>query len=156
MATISFKSVGRTSTTTSQEKVVTTVLPVGIKTPLQKGTKGEGIFAVHYDLGDQIKDNLRNLLLTNWGERLCLYDFGANLKELTTEFTSRDDFDNEAMNRIKNAVNRWMSYVSLSDFSSNAENIDNSKTGIIVIKVTYDIPMLNLINQSLEILLYVI
>jgi phage baseplate assembly protein W len=155
MGTISFKSVGRTADVAASETPDVTVLPIGIVTPLRQGDKG-GIFDMHFDLGDQIRDNLKNLLLTNWGERLCLFDFGANLRELTTEFASRDDFDNEAVNRVRSAVNRWMPYVSLVDYVPTAENVQNVKTGIISFKITYDVPTIGLKDQTLEIVLYVI
>lgn len=156
MATINFKSVGRTAQTVQDETPDQTVLPVGIKTPLQPGRAGEGIFAMHYDLGDQIRDNLRNLILTNWGERLGLYDFGANLRELTTEFVSLDNFDDEAVVRIQGATSRWMPYVSLKTFDSTTEHEQNEKVGIITLRITYDVPVLQLSNQTLEISLYVI
>lgn len=156
MTTISFKSVGRTADVMIAETPSVTTLPIGIKTPLQLGRRGEGIFAMHFDLGEQIKDNLRNLLLTNKGERLCLWDFGANLRELTTEFASGDEFDNEATRRIKEAVNRWMPYVTLVSYVPTTENTQNVKTGIISFKITYDVPTLGLRDQALEISLYVI
>jgi len=154
--TISFKSVGKTQATKNLETPDATTLPVGLKTPLRLGNSGEGLFAMHFDLADQAKDNLRNLLLTNWGERLGVYDFGANLKELTTELTAHENFDNEVMVRIKNAVSRWMPYVILNDFESNINNERNENIATIVIKVTYDIPILSVKNAIVEITLYAI
>ena len=89
MATYNFKSVGKTKQQEEAEVVTKSQIPFGIKTPLQLGSS-EGILAMNYSLEDQFADNLRNLLLTNWGERLGLYDFGANLRPLTTEFTNLD------------------------------------------------------------------
>lgn len=153
---ISFKSVGRTQQVEDSETPDQTTLPIGIKTPLQQGNSGEGIFAMHFDLRDQVRDNLRNLILTNWGERLGLWDFGGNLRELATEFVSRSDFDDQAVVRIKNAVSRWMPYVSLNDFGPTVEHEQNIKTGIISFRITYDVPILNVVNDALEISLFVI
>ncbi len=155
MGTINFKSVGRTADTISLENPAATTLPIGIITPVRPGKNSEGIFSMTYDLGDQVKDNLRNLIQTNWGERLCLYNFGANLRELTAEFTSGDEFDNEATTRIKAAVTRWMPYVSLISYVSTPILQQNEKTGVISLTITYDVPMLNLKNQALEVTLYV-
>lgn len=155
MATYSFKSVGRTSAQTIAETVEESVIPIGIKTPLRPGTR-EGVWAMNFDMADQVHDNLRNLILTNWGERLGVYDFGANLKQLTTELVSIEDFEGEAIVRIKNAVSRWMPYVVLQDFIGKTEHEGNSKIAQISFAVTYDIPMLEVRNRALEITLFVI
>jgi phage baseplate assembly protein W len=155
MASYSFKSVGKTQSQLSEESVQKTVVPYGIMTPMQLGDK-EGIFKMNYRLEDQFSDNLRNLLLTNWGERVGLYQFGANLKSLTTEFVSQDDFDSEAIVRIKDAVDKWMPYIDLENFSSEVDRMENKNTGIIKINITYNIPIINVRGKGLQIVLYVV
>lgn len=155
MASYNFKSVGKTQEQSAAEILQASKIPYGIKTPLQLGTT-EGILAMNYSLVDQFADNLRNLLLTNWGERLGLYNFGANLKPLTTEFVNLDSFDSEAIQRIKNAVDTWMPFVDLQNFSSQIDRIENKNTAVIKINITYNIPGLQLLNQGLQIVLYVI
>lgn len=155
MASYSFKSVGKTQEKTELETLTTTKIPYGIKTPLQLGSS-EGILAMNYSLEDQFADNLRNLLLTNWGERVCLYRFGANLKPLTTEFVSQESFDNEAILRIKSAVEEWMPFIELQDFSSSINRTDNKNTAIINIDVTYTIPLLQTSKRGIQIVLYAI
>jgi phage baseplate assembly protein W len=155
VAAINFRSVGRTREQQIASTLVQSPTPIGIKTPLRPGGNN-GIFDVHFALKDQVKDNLRNLLLTNWGERLGLYNFGANLRPLTTELVGQDSFDAQATERIKGAVDRWMPYVSLDTFESRIERTDNKNTGIIVITIRYSIPAINAVDQSLEIVLYVI
>jgi phage baseplate assembly protein W len=155
MASYSFKSVGKTQDQSAQEKLTPSPVPFGIKTPLQLGSS-EGILAMNYSLGDQFTDNLRNLLLTNWGERVGLYQFGANLKPLTTEYESQDDFDSQAITRIKVAVEKWMPFIDLEDFSSEVDRMENKNTGIIKINITYNIAALNINRKGLQIVLYVI
>ena len=150
----SFKSVGKTQTQNEEEKLTPTSVPFGIKTPLQLGTT-DGILSMNYNLADQFADNLRNLLLTNWGERLGLYQFGANLRPLTTEFVSQEDFDNEAIKRIQSAVSRWMPFIDLEDFSSTVDRIENRNIGIVKITVTYNIPALEVNKRAVQIVLYV-
>ena len=155
MGNFSFKSVGKTSEQKTQEVLYKTQLPVGIKTPLQFGGPA-GLLSMSYSLQEQIPDNLRNLLLTNWGERLGLYNFGANLRPLTTELVSQDDFDAAAMERIKTAVSTWMPYVNLDDYSSffDRENIKN--TAIVNLTITYSVPALQITNKAIQITLYAI
>ena len=155
MSTYSFKSVGKTQEQLQLEAIKATPIPYGIKTPLQLGTS-EGILAMNYSLEDQFADNLRNLLLTNWGERLGLYNFGANLKPITTELVSQDDFDTEAISRIKSAVDRWMPFIELEDFSSNIDRIENKNLAVIKITISYNIPALQVSNKRLQIVLYAI
>ena len=153
MASYSFKSIGKTQEQSQLETLKATQIPYGIKTPLQLGTT-EGILSMNYSLEDQFADNLRNLLLTNWGERLGLYNFGANLKPITTELVSQDDFDNEAILRIKNAVEKWMPFIDLEDFSSTTDRNENKNTAIIKITISYNISALQVKNKRLQIVLY--
>lgn len=156
MATYSFKSSGKTLEQRAVETLNASRIPFGIKTPMQLGSTGEGLISMNYNLADQFADNFRNLLLTNWGERLGVYDFGANLRPLTTEFTSQEDFDNEAIERIRNAVARWMPFISLGTFESVIDRTENRNTGVIKINITYSIPSIEQNNRSLQIVLYVI
>lgn len=94
--------------------------------------------------------------MTNNGERVAFYDFGGNLRRLTTEFVSQEDFDNAAMENIKQAVATWMPYVDLVDFTSQTNHVDNKNTAIREITITYNVPSINAENRKLLIRLYVI
>lgn len=153
MSVYKFKSVGKTAEVQQVEAVQPSQIPFGIKTPLRIDDKN--IFAMNYNVEDQIHDNLRNLLLTNWGERLGLYDFGANLRELTSEFTSIDSFDEEAISRIRSAVAKWMPFISLKNFSSLVDRQENENIGILKITITYDVVRLSVRNKALQISMYV-
>lgn len=153
----SFKNVGIREFQT--QNVLTTpasTLPIGIKTPLKFGNNDEGLLSMHTNIQDVVHDNLKNLLLTNHGERLAQYFLGANLRPLVTEFTTKDNFDQEAMVRINTAVSRWMPFIQLIGFDSKPEFIDNRYAGKIVILVVYSVAQLNLIEKSLEVILSVI
>ena len=155
MGSYSFKSVGQTPTSVQNSQVSSPPLPVGIKTPLELGGS-DGLLVMNYELEKQLADNLRNLLQTNWGERLGHYFFGANLKPLTVDFNSQANFDNEAIARIKTAVTTWMPFIDLEDFVSEVDNLENKKIGIIKIAITYNIPGLNVYGKKIQIVLYVI
>lgn len=156
MAIISFKSVGKTTTQVQNEILSSSPVPIGIRTPVRSGVvETDGIFAMHYDIPEQVNDNLRNLIETNFGERLGLYDFGANLQELTLEITAREDFEAEVMLRIKTAVDKWMPYVSLKGFEMSNEVEEIRKTGVVKFSVSYDLPLLSVSDQGVDIILYV-
>ena len=152
MSSFSFKSSGKTQEQRQIEQLTQSQVPFGIKTPLRLGT--EDFLETNFNLADQVQDNLRNLLLTNWGERLGFYNFGGNLRPLVTELVSLGDFDTAAVERIREAVNRWMSYVDLEDFSSETDRIENKNTAVIRITITYNVPALNIKKKQLQITLY--
>ena len=154
MGVYSFKSSGKTSGEMLAELTSFTPLPVGISTPLKLDNKN--LFVMHYSVADQVHDNLRNLLLTNWGERVGFYYFGANLRELTADFSSIELFDEAAIERIRKATSMWMPFISLNDFVSETDSQTNKNTGIIRIKITYNVSQLDVENKALQISLYVI
>ncbi|WP_341715121.1 hypothetical protein [Limnobacter sp.] len=125
--------------------------PIGIKTPMELGEKS--LFSMHTEIDKTISDNLRNLILTNHGERLGMYDFGANLMPLSMEFGT-DNFDSQAIGRISNAVLKYMPFVSLGTFESFTEKIDNKIVAKGGIRITYTVPNINSSPRMLEIIVY--
>lgn len=154
MATYSFKSSGNLTQDIQQQNIVNEK-PLSLKTPLMRSDR-DGLFQMHSNLEDTVSDNLRNLILTNWGERVGLYKFGANLKELTTDLVSQENFDNEAITRIRNAVQTWMPFVDLDTFTSSINRTENVNTAIIELQITYNIPAINVNGKKLLVRLYAI
>jgi phage baseplate assembly protein W len=143
-----------------------TTAPVGIKTPLRPGAGRSGIFEMNYTVESQIGDNLRNLIMTNHGERLGNFSYGANLIPLTFEMSSGEEFESQAMQRIMAAVSTFMPYIELSSFSSDFSGnspittIPGTDAGIkgggitlVNIKVEYSIPSIGLGSRALQITL---
>lgn len=153
---ISFKSVGKTKEQQVVQSLNNSPTPIGIATPLKFGN--DTLFNVHYSLADQVHDNLKNLIQTNWGDRLGLYDLGANLRPLLSEFVSKDDFDGKAIERISGAVGKWMPYISLETFDSSIDRIANSSSGgtaVVKLTIVYSVPALEIRRRALEVTLYV-
>lgn len=152
MGSYSFKSVGKTAEQRLVEQIESTRVPIGIKTPLEiRDGNGNDIFVTYDNLASVVNDNLRNLLLTNWGERLGFYNFGANLRPLLSDLVSQDDFDTAAIERINAAVTKWMPYVSLENYISDTIRVDNQSLARIVLRITYNVPTLGVTNKLLEI-----
>lgn len=125
---------------------------IGIKTPLELGSGRDGLFKMHKNLKDQIKDNFKNLLMTNKGERLGNYNFGANLEELAFELAS-DDIENEAISRINQAISVYMPFISLTSFEAFTDHSNNEHHANIGVRVLYAIPSLNVSNESVEVII---
>ena len=155
MALTSFKHVGIKEFET--QKIFTTdqsPVPIGIKTPIAFGRAGEGLFEMNTNIADQIQDNLRNLLLTNHGERLGRYDFGADLLPLTTEYVSNESFVPEAMLRINTAVAKYLPFVELNGFSSTPVFDENRFLAKISLVVQYSVTNLGIFEKQTEITLF--
>ena len=150
MSAISFKSVGETQDSEKFKSSRTFELPYGIKTPIRKG---DGVlFEMSTDMRGQLHDNLKNLILTNAGERLGNYNFGANIRPILTEKLSKEDFDEIAMKRISTAVKAFMPYIELGNFESEIGKMD-PVTGVAatIITITYSVPNIGLSNKKIGI-----
>ena len=147
-----FKSVGELNTD-RKFKSVANEIPIGIKTPLTLGTTSDGIFAMHFTAANQIQDNFRNLLLTNHGERLGFFDYGANLRPLTTELAA-EAFESEVSSRVRRAANKYMPYISLQTFEYQIDNSQNQNTAKLRLRIIYNVPALNIQNKGIELTFY--
>ena len=157
MSVIDFKSVGTRARTLLSSSYEVEPTPIGIRTPLRLGEGHGGIFGMYTSLQQTLNDNFKNLLLTNHGERLAIYDFGANLQPLTMESATydKDQFDAEAVIRIKTATHKFMPFLELMTFVSTTDHYDNKSVGKIKIRIEYNIPRLALTNQVQEITLFI-
>ncbi len=146
-----FDSVGETDTSfraRNSSAVVST--PIGIKTPLESGTEQDGLFKMHRNIEDTISDNLRNLILTNHGERLFRYDYGANLREIAFELGTEDG-DFEAINRIRTAVRKYIPFINLQTFETVTTPQTLTDSSKVTIKISYTVPNLNGRQRMLEV-----
>ena len=92
---------------------------VGITLPIQRGE--DGYFRQSFKTFDQVRSNLKNLLLTKKGERIFQPDFGSGLHDLLFN-PATEKFEEDLENTINDAVAKWLPYVIVEDI-----NIDISK-----------------------------
>lgn len=150
----SFKSVGESVQDYDKRQNLKNVIqPLGIKTPLVLSANASGLFDMHYNMGDQVHDNLKNLIMTNRGERLGFPDFGANLLELTFELGS-ESADSVAIGRINDTVSKYMPYVSLNTFEPIIIKNEMDSVATIGIRIFYSVPTLDVSERGLEVILY--
>jgi phage baseplate assembly protein W len=84
---------------------------IGISLPLQIGGTG---FTQTYNTTDQIKSNIKNLLLTQKGERILQPEFGSGLHEILFDFNN-DDIEGKIEDSINEAFEQWLPYVTVAD-----------------------------------------
>ena len=127
---------------------------IGIKTPLTN-FKGDQIFDMHTDFIDQIKDNLKNVILTNRGERLGLFNFGTNLNDLLFDFGNREDFTQEVSKRIFESVKAQLPFVEIENVEvleqEKSDKTELNKKGLagISLQITFSIPAARVTSQSI-------
>jgi uncharacterized protein len=84
---------------------------IGISLPLQIGGTG---FTQTYNTTEQLKSNIRNLLLTQKGERILQPEFGSGLHEILFDFNN-DDIEGKIEDAITEAFEQWLPYVTIAD-----------------------------------------
>ena len=133
---------------------------IGIKTPLSSGTSSE-IFDMHTDFREQLKDNLKNLILTNQGERLGRYDFGANLKSVLYDFAKDKKYKETINEMIVNSAERHIPAIKITNIESvvlnDIEKLNANKSSLAKLKlrVVFDIPKVRISNQAVEVEMFI-
>lgn len=113
------------------ESTQSTMRGLGLSLPIKNGSGG--YFTVNYISKDQIKDNIRNLLRTNEGERLMHPTFGTGLKKILFGNIT-DDFETQIIQTIETAFSTWLPYVTLDgiDVDISDEMKDKNVVGVSV------------------------
>ena len=88
----------------------------GITLPVQRGNNG--FFASAFTSFEQVKSNLKNLLLTRKGERIFQPNFGSGIHELLFE-QATDDLEGRLQENITDSVNFWLPYINIDTIEVN-------------------------------------
>jgi len=101
---------------------------IGISLPIQVGNSG---FIQTFKTADQVKSNIKNLLLTKRGERILQPEFGSGLQEILFEPID-DEFENKIETTINDSLAKWLPYVSINEINIEAtdELRDNNRVNV--------------------------
>ena len=142
----------------SEDEIINRIVPIGIKTPVEFGNKKTKLFKMHEDPILQIKDNFKNLVQTNFGDRLGRYDFGCNLKSLLFERISLNkEFEKEATNQIISQVEKYIPIIQVANIKYDVKkknSINNNMLAEITLSIDFSIPSARIDNQRLETTLF--
>jgi phage baseplate assembly protein W len=107
---------------------------IGITLPLQIGNNA---FNQSFKTIDQVKTNIKNLLLTKRKERVMQPELGSGLQELLFDFN--DDFlADEIEEVITNSMEKWLPYVTIEEI--DVRQTDEFKdTNRVEISLTFSI-----------------
>lgn len=103
---------------------------IGITLPIQIGNTA---FNQSFITADQIKSNIKNLLLTKKFERLMQPEFGSGIQELL--FNMNDElFADNLENAIVDTLSKWLPFVNVDTINIQQPNDykDNNKVEVSV------------------------
>ena len=144
-----FKSSGFRSTSRKfNKKSEPNRVPVGISTPMVVGN--DTLFNMHFSVGAQLKDNFRNMILTNKGERLGRPDFGCSLQDILFDLSSDQNFEEIAMQKIKEQAGRYIPGIVLDTFEMKTNNNERAVASLTLI-ITYSVPRAGIQKDILEV-----
>jgi len=101
---------------------------IGLSLPLQFGNS---TFNQTFQTSEQVKSNIKNLLLTKRGERVLQPEFGSGLQEILFE-QSVDDFEIKIEDTINETLEKWLPYVSVDEINIDSSNElkDNNRVNV--------------------------
>jgi len=91
---------------------------IGITLPIQIGNTA---FNQSFKTVDQVRSNIKNLLLTKKYERLMQPEFGSGLQELLFEIND-EEFADKLENTIIDTMAIWLPYVTVENIDINQSN----------------------------------
>ena len=97
---------------------------IGLSFPL--GFVGDRFFNRTKTIEEQAQHNLRNLLLTNLGERPNQPEFGSRLLSVVFEF--KDDTLIEVV--INEAVDKWLPYITINSVTSVVDSANVNRLNV--------------------------
>ena len=97
---------------------------IGLTLPMKPDDNN--VFSLTKNSFDQVRHNLRNLLLTNVGERVYQPEFGSKLRELCFEQLD-DTLPQRVEDEVRRAVNFWLPYVNIVEVETLTQEDNKSK-----------------------------
>lgn len=90
-------------------------MPLGFTLPFSKSTGSIGYFETTDSEIAAVREDLKSLLLTNWGERVNHYFLGCNFKEFLFETLHVDDLKARISDRVRSQVETWLPFVVVQE-----------------------------------------
>lgn len=150
-----FKSSGvRKDARQFTKKTVSQERPIGIKTPLEPG---DDLFKMHTNPIKQLSDNFRNLIMTNHGERLGMFRFGANLNSIVFEYSNSPKFETIVGEIITEVTRKYIPSIAITGitaaFVDQTDKNEINKLGMakVRLRINYNIPKFKSPNLALEV-----
>ena len=112
---------------------------IGLDLPIRKSEGVDGYFASTDTTIAAVKNNIRNLLLTNKGERYLQPNIGLNLRSYLFEQYSNDLIDGIKV-EIADSIKMWLPFVLIKELNvTMSENTDGVGAHTLNIYVVFSI-----------------
>ncbi len=120
--------------------------PISISLPLAISERF-GAFDMRESLSAVIADQLKMILLTNKGERVGNYDFGANVRKILFE-SNVDEMEELLAQSIQENVSKYMPGIRLSDLSVfTPEQVSDLQDHEVLFRLGFQAESLNLTSR---------
>jgi len=101
-------------------------MAIGYTFPFSKSLDNPGFFETTSTDIAAVKENLKSLLLTNWGERVNHYYLGCNFKEFLFESIHPTELKSRIADRIISQVDTWLPFLAIENLNVNLTEDDPS------------------------------
>ena len=98
-------------------------MSIGFTLPFSVATGSVGYFQPTESSVDAVSQNIKSLLLTNWGERPMHYFLGCNFKEFQFENIRPEELRPRIAERVIQQVETWLPFVKIDQL--NVKTIDD-------------------------------
>tara|TARA_Y100000004_G_scaffold27039_1_gene27513 strand:- start:145 stop:642 length:498 start_codon:yes stop_codon:yes gene_type:complete len=116
-----------------------TNIKVGIDLPVRRGGAKEGFFASTSTTIEAVKNNIRNLLQTNEGERFFQPSLGLNLKRILFEHITNENLIG-IQDSILDKMEFWLPFVEVRDIQVlSRDNTTDIGANEIRVKIDFNI-----------------
>jgi len=90
-------------------------MSIGFTLPFVASTGSVGLFNMTEDEYSALEQDIRSLLVTNWGERVMMYNFGCNFREFLFEQKNSEELKMRIADRINSQLSTWMPFVVIDE-----------------------------------------
>ena len=116
-----------------------TNVKVGIDLPIRRGNNLDGFFATTSTTIEAVKNNIRNLLQTNEGERFFQPNLGLNLRRLLFEHITNENLIG-IQDSIMDKMEFWLPFVEVRDIQVlSRDNTTDVGANEIRVKILFNI-----------------
>lgn len=88
-------------------------MAIGVTLPFRISSGSVGYFETSNTEIEAVENNVRSLLVTNWGERPMRYRFGCNLREFLFEPLRNEELKIRIADRISDQIKQWLPFLRL-------------------------------------------
>ena len=116
-----------------------TNIKIGIDLPIRRGDESDGFFASTSTTIEAVKNNIRNLLQTNEGERFFQPNLGLNLRAILFEHITNENLLG-VQDAILDKLEFWLPFVETRDIQVlTRENTNDVGVNEIRVKILFNI-----------------